>query len=75
MPKSLSQTIADDLRSQITSGELQSGARIPSASELMAAYNCSITPVRRAIDQLKTLGLVEGHAGLGVYVTGRSTPA
>jgi len=70
MPKSLGQRIADDLRAQIESGELEPGEKIPSAAELMKTYGCSITPVRRAVDQLKTLGLVAGHSGLGVFVTG-----
>lgn len=71
VPKSLSQRIADDLHEKIETGELQPGDKIPSASELIAQYGCSITPVRRAIDQLKTLGLVEGHSGMGVFVTSR----
>lgn len=68
VPKSVFQRIADDLHEKIESGELQPGDKIPSASELQAKYGCSITPVRRAIDQLKTLGLVEGHSGMGVFV-------
>lgn len=71
VPKSLSQRIADDLREKIDAGELAAGEKIPSASELQATYGCSITPVRRAIDQLKTLGLVEGHSGMGVFVRAR----
>ena len=71
MPRPKSQVIADDLRARIESGDLQPGDKIPSAAELMATYRCSITPVRRAVDQLKTLGLVQGHAGMGVFVTER----
>jgi DNA-binding GntR family transcriptional regulator len=70
-PRSKSQRIADELREQIESGTLHPGDKIPSANELMVTYGCSITPVRRAVDQLKTLGLVVGHAGMGVYVVDR----
>jgi DNA-binding GntR family transcriptional regulator len=73
IPKSLSRRISDDLQAQIESGELQPGDKIPSARMLMATYECSITPVRLAIDRLKTLGLIVGHAGMGVFVADRTT--
>jgi DNA-binding GntR family transcriptional regulator len=68
VPASLRQKIIDDLIEAVRSGELEPGAPIPSAAKLMAEYKCSITPVRAAIENLKTRGLLVGAAGRAVFV-------
>lgn len=68
VPASLRQQIIDDLIDDVRTGDLQPGAAIPSAAELMAEYQCSITPVRGAIDNLKARGLLVGAAGRAVFV-------
>ncbi|WP_435831582.1 winged helix-turn-helix domain-containing protein [Catellatospora methionotrophica] len=59
----------DDLTGQITSGKLKPGDQLPSAAQLRAQYNVSITVVRQAMQWLKAAGLVEGVPGVGVFVT------
>jgi len=66
------QQVADDLRSQIASGDLAVGAPIPSTAQLSKRHGVSITVVRAAINQLRAAGLVVGHPGKAVYV--RATP-
>ncbi|WP_155371156.1 winged helix-turn-helix domain-containing protein [Catellatospora vulcania] len=69
MPKSKTQTLIDDISGQITSGKLKPGDQLPSTAELRQQYGVSITVVRNAIQWLKAVGLVEGLAGVGVFVT------
>lgn len=65
----ISRRIVDDIRAQIRSGELKPGDPLPSVSALRELYNCSDTPVKTAIHDLQTLGLVEGHQGKANFVT------
>ncbi|GAA2376227.1 hypothetical protein Cme02nite_10060 [Catellatospora methionotrophica] len=69
MPKSKTQTLIDDISGQIAAGRLKPGDRLPSTAELRQQYGVSITVVRNAIQWLKAVGLVEGLAGVGVFVT------
>jgi GntR family transcriptional regulator len=68
MPSSKTQRMIDDLKGQIESGELRPGDQLPSAAELRAQYEVSITVVRSAINWLKAKDLVEGVPGVGVFV-------
>ena len=67
--------IVDDLTAKIRSGEWAPGHKLPSISELAEAYRCSEMPVRTAIAELQGAGLIEGHQGVGNFVTGRGRPA
>ncbi|QKW16711.1 GntR family transcriptional regulator [Verrucosispora sp. NA02020] len=60
--------IAAQLRSEILSGHLTAGAKLPSESDLMRQHEVSRTVAKWAIAVLKGEGLVEGRAGSGVYV-------
>jgi len=60
--------IAADLRERIVSGALGPGGRLPTETQLMAAYGVSRTVAKWAISVLKGEGLVEGRRGSGVYV-------
>ncbi len=60
--------VADILRQRITSGQYPAGSRIPSTRELESEFGCSATTVQRAIRVLKLEALVEGTAGVGVFV-------
>ena len=64
----LTETIADDLRTKIYAGELAPGERLPSEPELMAAYEVSRTTARRALLQLIHEGLVQSRQGVGYHV-------
>ena len=64
----LTETLADDLRTKIYAGELVPGERLPSEPELMRAYVVSRTTVRRALLQLIHEGLVQSRQGVGYHV-------
>lgn len=67
--------IADDLRAKIADGTYPVGAALPSTSQLMKAYDVSVTVVRAAIKELKNDGVAEGQPGKAVYVHRRPAPA
>jgi DNA-binding GntR family transcriptional regulator len=69
LPTSKTQKIINDLTRKIESGELAPGDQLPSTADLCAQYGVSVTVVRGAINWLKAKGLVEGMAGVGVFVT------
>ncbi|MFF0745170.1 GntR family transcriptional regulator [Streptomyces sp. NPDC004111] len=62
------QVIADDLRSQITTGRLQAGERLPSEAQLAARYAVSTPTLRNALALLQAEGLVEKVHGKGNFV-------
>jgi DNA-binding GntR family transcriptional regulator len=57
------------LRTQILSGELPSGARLPTEEDLSRTYGLSRGTVRKAIEQLGAEGLVRTEQGSGSYVS------
>ena len=61
--------IAEDLRQRITSGEFRLGAVLPSEADLSAAYEASRVTVRRALEALRSDGLVESRQGFGWLVS------
>lgn len=67
-PRSPSRQIADELREQIVSGELEPGQPLPSESALVSAYGTSPTTARQAVRLLKEEGLVVSERGRGVFV-------
>ncbi|MFE5491029.1 GntR family transcriptional regulator [Streptomyces virginiae] len=81
---SLRDTIAADLRTQITAGHLQAGARLPSEPRLAAQYKVSTPTLRNALALLQAEGLIEKIHGKGnfvrhplrrlTYTDGRLTP-
>jgi DNA-binding GntR family transcriptional regulator len=66
-PPSLVDAVASQLRELIVSGELALGQQL-SERNLAAAFNVSKTPVREALAQLKTEGLVKIAAQRGATV-------
>jgi GntR family transcriptional regulator len=66
--------IADDLRGQIESGDLEPGQQLRTELELREHYKASRNTVRDAIKWLTTLGLVETHPGQGTFVVKRVDP-
>lgn len=62
------QQIIDDIVRQIRTGVLAPGAQLPTAAQLRVIYECSITPVREAINHLKSTGYVVGVPGVRVFV-------
>ena len=62
------ETIADDLKARIDSGDLQPGDRLPTVIQLCDFYNASKVTVRHALEILSDEGLVSSRRGSGTYV-------
>lgn len=62
--------LAEILRAQIASGELQPHRPVPSERTLTQRYEVSDGTVKRAMSVLREAGLVETVRGKGIYVTG-----
>jgi DNA-binding GntR family transcriptional regulator len=63
------QQVADDLHTQIESGELAPGDQLPTELELRDRYNSSRNTIRDAIKRLTSQGLVETRPGQGTFFT------
>jgi DNA-binding GntR family transcriptional regulator len=75
-PVSLTDQVADDIRSLIDGGTLTS--RLPSELELADQYGVSRVTIRRSIAQLTSDGLLTVLHGVGTYVSeknGQHEPA
>jgi GntR family transcriptional regulator len=66
--------IADDLREQIESGQIEPGQQLRTEIELREDYEASRNTVRDAIKSLTTLGLVETRPGQGTFVVKKEDP-
>jgi GntR family transcriptional regulator len=66
--------IADDLRGQIESGDLEPGQQLRTELELRDYYEASRNTVRDAIKWLTSLGLVETRPGQGTFVARKEDP-
>jgi len=64
----LAQRVVTGLKERILSGDLAPGSKLPSESELVAAYAVSRTVVREAVTRLRAEGLVETFQGRGSFV-------
>ncbi|MEV6714073.1 GntR family transcriptional regulator [Lentzea sp. NPDC051208] len=60
--------IADDLRRQIDSGELQPGSKVPGENDLTSRYGVAHLTARHALDVLKSEGLIIAKRGSGTFV-------
>ncbi len=65
----LSDRLAALLRTQIDSGALGPGDRLPTEQQLALVHGVSRTVVREAVHQLKSGGLLLSRQGSGVYVS------
>lgn len=68
----LSQRIADDIRSRLASGEWAPGAQLPTEHELAEAYGVSRSTVRTALRALDGRGFITTVHGLGTFATAAS---
>lgn len=67
-PVPLYYQVQQDLASSIASGALPPGAQLPTEDELIRRYGMSRTTVRKAIQELERLGLIEIRRGRGTFV-------
>ena len=68
MTTTLAQRVVTGLKERILSGDLAPGSKLPSESELIAAYAVSRPVVREAVTRLRAEGLVETFQGRGSFV-------
>lgn len=66
---SLSNPLRDALLDQLKSGRWRAGDRLPTERELAERFELSRTTVRKALLELKQLGLIEQTVGSGTYVS------
>jgi GntR family transcriptional regulator, transcriptional repressor for pyruvate dehydrogenase complex len=65
--------LADTLISQIESGDLKPGQRLPTEQAIMTATGVSRTVVREALATLRAKGLITTRQGLGAFVANDPT--
>ena len=66
--------IADDLRAQIETGQLEPGSQLPPEEKLGELFKASRNTIRDAIKFLISLSLVETRAGQGTFVVDPPDP-
>ena len=71
----LSEHVATTLKSQILSGDLRPGDKLPTESQLTTTFGVSRTVVREAIANLNADRLVESRQGAGIFVCDRPAMA
>jgi len=62
------QEVADELRAEIASATYKIGQCLPTEHELCQRFSASRFTVRKAIDVLRDLGLLESRSGYGTFV-------
>ncbi len=60
--------VVDSLSASIREGQLKTGDKLPTETEIMARFDVSRTVVREAISRLQASGLVETRHGIGTFV-------
>ena len=65
----LATRLTDRIWEDVVSGEIPSGARLPTVRELAVALATSPRTVRHAYDQLQRLGVVQTRPGEGTFVS------
>lgn len=63
--------ILDDLKEKINTGVYEIGAALPTEKKLIGEYNVSRITIRKAVEGLVKLNLVEKRRGSGTYVLGK----
>ena len=60
--------LAEEIRSQIVSGQYDPGSRLPTRAELLEEYSASNSTVQQALDDLIRNGFVETRGRAGTFV-------
>lgn len=66
------ESIADDLRRDILTGQYAPGERLPTGASLSQRFGASMSVVREAISKLKHDGLIHSIQGAGMFVAAQS---
>jgi GntR family transcriptional repressor for pyruvate dehydrogenase complex len=64
----LADQVAATLETEIRSGRLAEGEKLPTEQSLVQQFGVSRTVVREAISRLRSLGLVDARQGSGMFV-------
>jgi DNA-binding GntR family transcriptional regulator len=67
-PRPAYQQIADDLRRFIASDDVQVGEKLPSLAELGTQYGRAVMTLQKALDVLRSEGLVMSRQGEGTII-------
>jgi GntR family transcriptional repressor for pyruvate dehydrogenase complex len=67
-PRGLAHEVVQRLTTEITSGKLAPGERMPTEQEMIAAFGVSRTVIREAVAALRSEGLVVTRQGIGTIV-------
>lgn len=67
-PRPAYRQVADAIRADIESGTLGAGATVPSVTEIERRHEVSRSTAQRAINHLRSLGLIETRSGSGTFV-------
>lgn len=60
--------IADDIRAKVRRGDLGPGDQLPTNAQLMEQWSAALNTVARAIQELRSEGLVETFHGVGSFI-------
>ncbi|UXN66724.1 FadR family transcriptional regulator (plasmid) [Phyllobacterium sp. A18/5-2] len=71
----LAERVVSVIRSQVISGEIAPGEKLPTESRMTEVFHVSRTVIREAITTLAADGLVEARQGAGVFVVERPSQA
>jgi GntR family transcriptional regulator len=63
--------VADHIAARIAAGELPPGSMLPNERALAEQYGIAIGTARRAVEELRSRGLVVTLAAKGTFVAGR----
>lgn len=67
------ESIIDSIKSDIISGKLTSGDKLPPERDLASQFKVSRTSIREALRTLEILGVIESIQGSGNFITGNYT--
>lgn len=70
-PAYLYARVADHIEARIAAGELTPGARLPGERDLAAEYRVALGTIRRAVEELRSRGLVVTLPAKGTFITRR----
>lgn len=65
--------VVSSLATDIRSGKLQPGFRLPSQRELAKSLDVDVTTITRAFNEARRLGLIEANAGRGSFIRASQT--
>lgn len=65
--------VVSSLATDIRSGKLQPGFRLPSQRELAKTLDVDVTTITRAFNEARRLGLIEANAGRGSFIRASQT--